>query len=291
MAKATRKRTASEAKAKGRQPIEWTGLFVKGVFLGEVGVFASQKTAVRSVVLTDDPDASAKPPAAAPAEKPAAKSSKPSKPEPPVEPEQMYVRIKEGKSVDQTFPLSEEQLQAYRSFETKFGGARGIHIRKIVPGAAVAGFSHKNVFFLSPRESVADTDKAYRCLHEILHAQYLAAVAHRIHGKGFDPVAITAVEEGLVMWQLPTLGTVHNIKDGIPSRWQGAEVAPQERTLFSKLVQQLSVRGLRQEDLQNPLTRYLEKLAAGARASGTPPTSSSEDQYPNLMAALETLVK
>jgi hypothetical protein len=289
MAKA--RKSAAGSKEKGRQPLEWTALVVQGVFLGELGVYASKTTNVRSVSLTDDPNASVKLPKDSVETAPRSRSSKKQASEVPVEPKTLFVRIQEGKNLDQTFPLTEEQCLGYQEFEAKFNAVRGIHVRKFVPGAAVAGFPTKNVFYLAPREGVGDTVKAYRCLHELLYAQYLAALAHRIHGKGFDPVAIMAVEKGLVMWQLPEYGSVHNISDVVPSKWQTAEVPPQERTLFAKLVEQLTKSSLRAEDLQNPLSRRLEKLALGLRDSSTMPTSSCEDQYPNLLTALEALVR
>ena len=262
-------KTSPKGKAKaGRRPNEWVTLYVNGVPMGEVGVFPSKrKPTVKYWVgpeipaAPDEPDEEA---AAAP------KPARAKKKEEPAAPAEQFLHVKEGKSV-QTFPLDAEQLADYQAFEAALGENRGIFINSFAPGSAVELYAHDNVFWLTPNDEVSYTLAGYRLLQENLFAQHLVGFGTYVSGKGFNFVALAAVEHGLVLVQLPLGGEMHAIGEAIDDAWRKTPVDLM--------------------DLDHPLDAYLRQVVEGKRIAGEMLVCDSKDAYPTLEAALSAAAK
>ncbi|HQH28769.1 MAG TPA: hypothetical protein PLP17_15355, partial [Oligoflexia bacterium] len=284
------KNTTEKSKAKaGRRPNEWVTLFVNGVPLGEVGVFPSKRRPTVKYWVG--------PKVEAPPDEPDEETPEPVKPargkkkdEATAAPVAQFLHVKEGKKV-QTFALDAEQLADYQAFAAALGENRGIFINSFAPGSAVELYAHDNVFWLTPNADVAYTLSAYRVLQENLFAQHLVGFGTYVSGKGFNFVALAAVEDGLVLLQLPLCGEMHTIGEAIDGKWRSAPVLPQERDAMRTLVQKLERKRVTLTDLDHPLDVYLREVVAGKRMDGEVLVCGSTADYPNLEEALAAAAK
>ena len=286
------KKTTAKGKAKaGRRPNEWVTLYINGVPFGEVGVFPSKRKP--TVKYWVGPQIEAPPPdeqeeETAPPEKPARGRKKAAAAEAAAAPQ--FLHVKEGKTV-QSFALDAEQLADFSEFQAALGENRGIFINSFAPGSAVDLYAHDNVLWLTPNEDVAFTLSGYRLLQENLFAQHLVGFGTYVSGKGFNFVALAAVEAGLVLLQLPLGGEMHTIGEAIDPKWQDAPVLPEEREAMRVLVQKLERKRVTLTDLDHPLDVYLREIVSGKRVAGEVVECGSPSEYPNLEAALHAATK
>ena len=212
------------------------------------------------------------------------------KEEPGAAPVVQFLHVKEGKNT-QSFSLDPEQLADYQAFQAALGENRGIFINSFAPGSAVNLHAHDNVLWLTPNAEVAYTLAGYRVLQENLFSQHLVGFGTYVSGKGFNFVALAAVEDGLVLLQLPLGGEMHAIGEAIDGKWRSAAVLPEERDAMRTLLQKLERKRVGLTDLDHPLDAYLREVVGGKRMAGEVLVCSSESDYPNLEAALKAATK
>ncbi|MCB0323319.1 MAG: hypothetical protein KDD69_07075 [Bdellovibrionales bacterium] len=290
------KETVPKDATKGRSPLKRATVYLRGYSVAEFGVSASKKTVMRVLRVVADPKAPPQKEASGTAEEEAGvvedapRGKKEAKAG--TNGTQLFLELKEGKQEPMLTPLDEQQAGEYTSFMTDLLAVQGVNILKRVPATEVMRYPHTNVWFLHAYPDVGESVKIYRMLWENLYSGYKAVIAEYVYGKNVSLVAIVAVDEGLVMWQIPQLEAAHFIGDAIDTAlFKAAAVVPNERDLFTRVLENMSADSLEPTDLQDRRTLFLEALLTKQRASGTIMRSVSGKEFPDLVSVLTTLLE
>ena len=310
--KATTAKPAAEKKPKEKpkagKVIERLALMFGNVFLAEVAVKPSNKTKSTKVFLgpkpMDKPTATSVATATAASTTASATSDAEDETSGDASPAavaatsqaetaavELCLHVHEGRSSKQVYDIAPEQLAEYQKFVQAFNATKGLHILHIYPASAAATFVHKATYFLEPNAEVGDSLKAYHALHAYLSGNYKCALAHHIGKEGFYPVAIFAVDDGLVMWELPLANLSYGIDDSIDPVWKSVDVPTSEGELFAAALDDISRVRMNPKDLCDPTTTRLLEIRDHIRSEDEMPVASKVNDFPNFGTAVAALKK